>query len=172
MPYANNPVGRGYCVDLEQASSAPLANIEWSDALVLEPLTQVEPAIVGPYPSSWGLRLMKVWTLDTDAITVHVHPENGLFDQAHPRLSGTQLSAGERLQVTGLGPSLNTSIPRCPIIVSFGVGGCVRTIEPVLEELLFIPNEKIVSLAWKASVQYEYIPNQRRTALMYEVGAS
>lgn len=166
IPCAANPAGRGYYLDPGAARDQPLANVEWADAATQGPLDQPEPAIVGPYPSSWWLRLSKVWTPAPERHAVDLHPEAGLFDQAHPRLSGMTIRAGDRLAIVGMGPPLRTIVPPCPAAAEFLLGDarCPRSLE--LEELLVDAPARVVALAWRKCVQYEYIRHQPRITVL------
>jgi len=171
LPCPVNPRGRGFNVDEDQAVDRPLPNVEWSDALVREPLDQPEPAIVGPYPSSWWLRLQKVWVAAPERYSVDLHPEQGLFDQAHPRLSGQNVRPGETILIRGMGPDLRAVVPPCPAAAEFILGDaqCPRTLE--LEEVLIDTTQRVLALAWRKCVQYQYIREQPRTTILREARA-
>jgi hypothetical protein len=169
IPCPSNPRGRGYYLSDDQAVGQPLPNVEWIDAMVNGPLDQPEPAIIGPYPSSWWLRLQKVWTVGPQPTSITLHPDQGLFDQAHPRLSGKYVRAGDHIALRGMGPPLRTVVPRCPAAVEFILGDarCPRALE--LEEVLVDTTQRIIALAWRKCVQYEYLRHQRRITVLQKV---
>lgn len=173
IPCAANPSGRGYYLGADEALGQPLANVEWADAPTSGSVEQAapDPAIVGPYPSSWWLRLSKVWTAAPERYAVDLHPEAGLFDQAHPRLSGQWIRAGDRLAIRGMGPPLRAIVPACPAAAEFILGDarCPRALE--LEELLVDAERRVLALAWRKCVQYEYVRHQERITVLREAAA-
>ena len=171
IPWPANPRGRGYYLRERDAVDQPLANVEWAGEEVERWDDRPEPAIVGPYPSSWWSRLALAWELDVAGRRVAARPEGGLFDQAHPRLSGRAIAPGDPLRIDGVGAPIAAAIPACPVEAEFVLGErrCPRAL--ALEEVLVDARSRRVELAWRKVVQYEYVRGQERAAIVTEARA-
>jgi hypothetical protein len=166
MPYAANPEGRGYFLDEEGAVGGALPNVELPDARVRTWEDQPEPISCGPYPPSGSLRLDRCTDVQEDG-TVVVHPERGLLDQAHPRLSGRRVEGGV-LRLEGMDPDgvLAWDVPACPVVADIRIGsrGGVRPL--TLEEIVVDLPRGHVDLTWRKGFTYTIIPHERRRTVV------
>jgi len=120
---ADNPVGRGYYIDQEQAEKNRLPNIEpargphvrhWDD--------KGEIVGWGPYPMYWGLRASRSVDIDDRSKMVSkIHPR--LFNHAHPRLCIPKLHPGQPIQVYGMREHpFELRVPELPVQVELMLG--------------------------------------------------
>jgi len=124
---------------------------------------------LGPYPSGWGLRLTKVVTVNPVTAEVTIDPEKGLYDRAHPALSGVRLGAGDTVTLEGvsLQGRVTFSLPRCPFAVEVMLGATTTRLAPVLEEVLVDLNAGLVDLTYRKLFKYEMVPYQQRRTVLF-----
>lgn len=168
LPYPNNPRGRGYYHAAKEALGAPLASVEWSGEEVQAWDQRPEPAVVGPYPQAWWSRLQQVWVRDPESQSLRLRPDGGPFDQAHPRLSGRDVPVGAAIELQGIGAPLRARIPRCPAAVTWILGDARCPRELQVDELIVDPGRRLLAVAWRKSVHYEYVRHQDRRAIVEE----
>lgn len=164
VPFAANPVGKGYNVDAKAAVGSPLPNIENPAHVVGAWDHRPDPVGPGPYPAEWFLRQSKVVEITEPLKEMRLHPENGMFDRAHPRLSGQWVKAGDPIEITNtaFGPRLQLSVPECPVVMEIRLGheSWVRPLE--LEELLFDLRKGFLDLTYRKLCKYAFVPHQQR----------
>src|SRR4029453_15931772 len=59
VPWPNNPAGIGFYTEAKPAKDNPLPNGEAPDAHTKAWDDHPDPPGIGPYPCSWGLRMLK-----------------------------------------------------------------------------------------------------------------
>lgn len=169
MPWANNPIGKGFYLSEDQARGQPLANIEDASVPVTAWDQRPEPAGFAPYPPSWGLRINAITEVDA-AGTVRLLPERGLLDRAHPRLSGCLVPPGSELLIDGLGSEGDAGpvgtrcwrLPDCPVEVEILLGDRTFVREPNLEEIVVDLRHGVLDLAYRKLFDYRFTSRQER----------
>lgn len=169
LPYADNPIGKGYYLAQEEALDKLLPNIEDPKALIKKWDDKPEPIGIAPYPSNWGLRLKKIVSVKGDEI--ELVPENGIFDKAIPALSGKRLEAGQTISITGMSKSgkVQFKLPVCNVEAVVSLGNKVHIRELVLEEVLIDLRQSTVDLSYRKNFNYDFVPHQiRKTVLRWK----
>lgn len=163
VPFAANPLGRGYYLTEDEAEGKPLPNIEDPDHPVERWSDQPRPVGCGPYPSNWWLRLGRYVKIDPAAEAVRVQPEVGIFDRAHPHLSGQRVDGGE-IVIEGMHASgrIVLAIPRCPAVVDIQVGDRGGTRELTLDEIVVDLHRGYVDFTWRKGFTYRFKPHATR----------
>ncbi|MCA9663481.1 MAG: DUF2169 domain-containing protein, partial [Myxococcales bacterium] len=151
-----------------EARDAPLPSVEWAGEEVQAWDDRPEPAVVGPYPQAWWSRLERVWVADAAQETIRLDPAGGPFDLAHPRLSGRPIPDRAPLTIDGAGPPVRARLPACPARVTWILGdaACPRAL--AIDEVIVDLDARVVALAWRKIVQYEYVRHQERRAIVEE----
>ncbi len=167
LPYHKNPEGVGYYFKPEDALGQPLPNIEASSLPVKEWSDYPEPGGLCPYPTAWGMRLLTICSYDPKT-GLKIYPDRGMFDRAHPWLSGKPLIAGQRVKITGMSTTgaVEFSLPECPVELELRLGGSthVRTLE--LEECLVDLRTRHVELSFRKMMKYLFVKHEMRTATL------
>lgn len=168
LPDANNPVGKGFYLTEDEAVGKPLPRIEDPAARVLKWNDRPAPLGLGPYPLAWGLRLLEVFTIDPETTEPSIHPEKGLYDQAHPRLSGRRLDAGAVVTIEGMRPtgSFRMTVPACPFALGVALGDAESWLGLNLEEVLIDFDTSLVDLTYRKSFKYETVRHEKRTTVL------
>jgi len=198
-PYPSNPIGKGYYISKNEALGNPLPNIENPKDMLIEwkePKKRKEqdflniqrdPVGFAPYPTNWALRLLKIieWdqtlqgklNLDDPEFlaqqieSIDFNPDNGMFDRAHPRLSGKQLVPGQAVRLTGMSTEgiIEFQIPEPSFELMVRLEDDIFTRDLELEEVLIDLRGFIVDFSFRKLFDYEIIPNQiRQTTLKYK----
>lgn len=169
MPWPANPNGRGYYLRAAEARGRPLPNLESRATPVRQWSDRPDPVGLAPYPAEWALRTAKTVLVDGEQERVEIDPEGGLFDRAHPWLSGALVQPG-LLRLAGMTHALlEVAIPPCPaeLAVRVGAGAMVRGL--ALEEILIdlrdgAPGGPAMELTWRKMFSYTIVPFERREA--------
>lgn len=177
LPNPHNPVGKGFYIEEKDALGRPLPNIEHTAHPITKWDDHPEPVGCAPYPTAWALRSSKLVHVeevpdDVGVVAFDFRPENGMFDVAHPTLSGKRFHEGG-VVIRGMsGPSpIAFQLPPCPVEAHIQIGrtAVVRSFE--LEEVLVNTLESTVDLTYRKT--FHYVPQQyqtRRTTVRH-VGA-
>lgn len=172
LPYPANPEGKGYYLTRDAAEGRPLPNIEDAAAPIGAWSDNPEPVGCGPYPSNWALRLQRCMDLDVAAGKMALRPERGLFDSAHPRLSGQRIKGG-LVTILGMtaGGRVAFAVPPCPAVADILVGERSGTRTLQLDEILVDLRRGLVDLTWTKRFKYLFVPNLiRRTTVRFSTG--
>lgn len=172
IPFAANPVGKGYYIDAASAAGNPLPNIENPAHAVGSWDHRPDPVGPGPYPAEWFLRQSKVVEIDETRGEMRIHPENGMFDRAHPRFSGQWVKAGDPIEITNtaFAPKLRLTVPACPVAMELSLGeqSWLRALE--LEELLLDLRKGLFDLTYRKLCKYQFIAHQKRCTTLRPIG--
>ncbi|MFO0619127.1 MAG: DUF2169 domain-containing protein [Polyangiaceae bacterium] len=173
MPWHENPAGKGYLLRKKDAPGTALPNIErpphiaqWND--------RPEVAGLGPYPTHWGLRRKHWAEAHADPPRIELHPERGLFDRAHPALSGQRVDPGP-MTIAGMTARVWTfDVPACPVTSEVSIGGGSERRPFELEEILvdLRGDARTVDLAWRTMFRYPLYARQVRAARVIPIERS
>ncbi len=163
-----NPVGKGYYLDEASAEGNPLPNIEDPRRPIRRWDDRPDPVGVAPYPPEWFLRQRSVFELHGDTGKLEIHPERGMFDHAHPSLSGHLVRPGDPVEITGtaFAPKLTLTIPPCPVEMVLALGERVHVRELELEEVLLDLRVGLVDLGYRKLCSYDFVAFQPRSMIL------
>lgn len=164
VPFAHNPIGKGFYLTEPDALGKPLPNIEDHDSPVTAWSDRPDPAGTAPYPQMWGLRLGKAVSSDPLTGKTRFSPGGGFFDRAHPRLSGKPLTAGDWVRMSGFGHKdlIGFRVPVCPLAAEIRLGSKLHAREPVLDEVLVDLRSGHVDLSYRKLFHYPIRLRERR----------
>lgn len=164
MAWPANPAGKGYCLN-EAAAGTPLPNIEDPRAPIRRWDDRPDPVGVAPYPSEWYLRQQKVTELRLEDNQLVIHPERGMFDRAHPRLSGQTVQAGDEIDISGtaFAPRLRLRVPACPVEMVLRLGDRIFVRPLELEEVLLDLRVGLLDLGYRKLCNYHFVPHEQRS---------
>lgn len=165
----NNPKGKGFATTAANALGRSLPNItddavpfrRWSDT--------PEPVGFAPYPTEWALRLTRVCVANETTRALELRPEGGLFDRAHPRLSGQEVQAGAVFSLLGMAEwgEVRFVVPTCPVQCHIRVGDREMLRSLALEELLVDMRTLWVECTYRKMFKYTVHQGElRRTTLL------
>jgi hypothetical protein len=169
VPWHNNPNGKGYVLRQKDVAGTPLPNVESPEHHIKNWDDRPDPVGVGPYPITWGLRAAKCFQFHPEdpSRKFTIHPEEGLFDKAHPLLSGKQVDGGT-LVVNGVTerPSLQIELPDCPYEAVITVGEETVVRDLALEEILLDTRKGLLDLTYRKMFRYPLWAQEFRHALL------
>ncbi len=164
IPEHRNPVGKGFYLTADEALGKALPNIEDPGAPIRRWNDRPDPVGLGPYPLAWGLRLLEVFTWNAASRDVDCHPEKGLYDIGHPRLSGKRIEAGHTLRIEGMHErgAIEFNVPECPFEADVTLGERTIPLALKLEEVLVDLRSALVDLTYRAFFKYEFVREEKR----------
>ncbi|MFV8755110.1 DUF2169 domain-containing protein [Nannocystaceae bacterium ST9] len=165
--HPENPVGRGYYTELDQARGQRLPNIELAAGpRVHDWRTPVPVAGWGPYPSFWQLRAAKHVHVDGENYTVQ-RVDPGVFNHAHPDLVFDELPTGTPILIEGLrDQTIRLRVPPPPVEVEVRVGDQVRMIPAPIDGLFVWTDARKLVVTARARFDYVFQPKQLRQAIV------
>jgi hypothetical protein len=165
LQWPDNPTGRGYYEDPEDANGKPLPNIEPSNwPSDYEWNARVPVAGWGPYPMYWGLRASRSVKVDPKTgKLLDVTPE--LFNQAHPELIVDEISCGSRLRLVGVRDQpLVIATPREQPHLEVQVGRTQSNALGELDGLYWWADAERLVVTWRARFRYAVKAEEVRLA--------
>lgn len=167
VPFAHNPIGKGFYVSEADAIARPLPNIEDPHAPVSAWDDHPDPVGTAPYPQMWGLRLGKAVSYDP-AGRVRFSPGENFFARAHPQLSGKPLATGDWVRLGGFDHKelIGFRLPACPLVAQIQLGTKEYTREPILDEVLIDLRTGHVDLSYRKLFHYPVRLRERRRATL------
>jgi hypothetical protein len=155
-----NPVGIGLYGSAKEAVEQPLPNLEDPAHLMSSPTERVPPAGFGPIARSWQPRLGFAGTYD-EAWVEQRAPlwptdfDPRFFHAAAPGLVASPvLKGGEPVVIAGLSPDgqIAFPLPRYRLMAKSFFRHRVDRRELLLDAVQLEPDEKIVTLIWRATI--------------------
>jgi hypothetical protein len=164
----SNPLGKGYYLDEASAVDNPLPNVEDPRHPIKRWEDRPDPCGVAPYPPEWFLRQRHVVELHGEQGKLEIHPERGMFDRAHPSLSGQLVRAGDPVEITGtaFAPRLALTLPACPVEMVLRIGDRVHVRGLELEEVLLDLRVGLVDLSYRKLCSYDFVAHQPRSMIL------
>lgn len=162
IPYPQNPVGKGYCLDEESALGNPLPNIEDPTNLIFNWSDHVIPVGFGSCPLNQRPMHDNLVIGDNGKIT-SVLP--GFFNAAFPPLVAPEILPGDRISVTGMSlpPQFTFQIPAVDFEVELTLGE-KQAIRPMkIDQVGIIPGESKAFITYRFPFRYEIRPREIRT---------
>lgn len=162
IPWADNPMGKGYALSKEDALGKALPNVESPLAPIRNWNDCPEVVGLGPYPAGWGLRLKKMVRVNQQAQKIEFLFEEGMFNRAHPLLSGQSIEPGP-VRIMGMSAhgAIEFNLPPCPVEMRLVLGEKNYVRDLALEEVIIdLRNEGrfFVDLAYRRMFRYEFVP--------------
>lgn len=171
MPFAANPVGRGFYLEEAQAENGPLPNLEDPDHPVRTWQDQPEPRGTGPYAKDWSLRALRAAEFDlTGAKPRLVRFKPAYFNNANPHLVLKSVpTPGEVISISNVRPKgggLRFALPDLAFHVFVQLQDRPYVFPAHLESILVLAEEERVVLSYRCVFRYRMVPLERRIAVL------
>lgn len=171
MPFAANPVGRGFYMEETQAEGSLLPNIEDPANPIRTWQDQPEPIGPGPYPKEWSLRAHRAAEFDMTApIPRIIKLKPAYFNNAHPRLVlKSSPNPGEWVTVSGVRPkgdACRFAMPDLGFHVYVQLQDRPYVFPAHLDSMVVLAEEKRVVLGYRCVFRYRMVPLERRIAVL------
>lgn len=167
MSCGDNPDGKGFVLDVEDADGVPLPNVEDPRDLLRAPGEVPRVAGWGPYPITGGLRLTRLVNPDGSAPPAG-ETEPLVMNWAHPDLMLDAVAAGETVTVEGVtgGPPVVVPVPACPFRATLVDGRQKLELTPRLDTLVVETDGPRLTARWRAAATFEMRPRVRRSVVL------
>lgn len=169
VPFPDNPEGKGYYIDKENAAGKPLPNIEDPDHPIRRWDDRPEPVGVRPVSLFFGPRLQRGAVFDEKTGEMEeLRPE--FFNAAFPGMIAPRLVPGERVTLRGVSASgpVGFVIPDTKLLVRLAFGDEVVERPLAIDQVGIEPDARRVFIAYRYPFRYRLIPLQRRTCELAE----
>lgn len=173
MPFAANPIGRGFYLDERQAEGKPLPNIENPDHLIQNWQDQPDPAGAGPYSREWSLRALRAVEINHEGpVPRIVKFKPAYFNNANPPLILNKIpTVGESVSISNVQPDgklFTFKIPDLDFHVYVQLQDRPYVFPAHLESMVFLTEESRIVLGYRCVFRYRMVPLERRMAVLRE----
>jgi hypothetical protein len=163
IPFQDNPDGKGYYLEEQNAVGKPLPNLEDPDQLIRNWDDRPDPVGLGPCPMTCGLRARESIVIDEQGLMKQLKPT--FFNAAFPNMIVPCIEPGDRLRLSGVSERgiVEFTIPRTRLSIR------LRFDEQVIESPLAIDQVGIevdkqrVFLAYRYPFKYQFFALQKRS---------
>lgn len=171
MPFAANPVGRGFYIDESQAEGSPLPNLEDPQHPVQTWQDQPEPRCPGPYPKEGSLRALRAAEFDMEgSVPRLVKLKPAYFNNANPGLVLNPIPApGETVRVDNVRPKggeFRFAMPELVFHVYVQLRDRPYVFPAHLDSIIILAEEERVVFGYRCVFRYRMIPMERRIAVL------
>lgn len=169
VPFADNPIGKGYYLKEKDAEYNPLPNIEDVSDCIKKWNDHPQPVGCAPYSLQWGMRALSSVTTN-DSKLMQFTPQKGFFNHAYPYLSGKELKTGDRITISGMHSEGDISFILCnDLQVTIGLGSKIYTRKMQIQEIYVDIIKMTVDISYRLNYDYTFVAHQRRlTVLTFE----
>lgn len=163
VPHPDNPAGRGFYLDEEEARGGPLPNIEEPGHLITQWTDRPEPVGLGICPMRFGPRLRRGTTFDATGSLSKLHPS--LFNAAFPGMIAARIEPGMRVTVTGVraGGPLELTVPTLELVARLRLGNDVHDELLEIDQLGLEVDEGRLFVSYRYAFRYVMTPGRSRS---------
>ncbi len=167
VPFQDNPEGKGYYLEEENAVGNPLPNLEEPDRLIDNWNDRPDPVGLGPCPISCGLRLRDSVVFGKDGSLKQLRPT--FFNAAFPSMIVPQVGIGERVRLSGVSETGQVDFTIPPASVRVRLQFDERVIESPLaiDQVGIEVDKQRVFLAYRYPFKYYFVPLQKRSCELF-----
>jgi len=170
LAWPENPEGKGFCPEREQAHGVALPNLESPDERIADP--EDRPRVVGtaPYPMTGGLRLSQYARMGDDGPETArpLEMEPLVCNWAHPDLMLDRERDYQQLRVSGVHTDgdLAAEIPPFPGRITLRNGPDRVEMETLLDTIILQGEERRLTLRWRAATLIPMRPRELREVVL------
>lgn len=186
MPFAANPLGKGFYLTAESAAGRPLPNLEDPNHLIASADDQPDPVGLGYYPATGSLRALasvdhpaaKAMTAKTPWQSTSREPLRPeqlkpiFFNMAHPGMiieADKAPEPGDRIRVShGMRDGdLDVSLPDTAMHVHVQLEGRDYAFPLYLDQIGIVAGEGRIMLSHRCVFEYRLLKGERRFVTLY-----
>jgi len=164
VPCADNPTGKGFILDEEQAAGQRLPNIEDPKHLIKFWDDRPLPVGLGVCPPAFSSRLRAGVTFGQDGAMNEIHP--CLFNAAFPDMVAPIIRPGDPVRLTGVshdGPVL-FEVPSVPVMFRLSLDRTVIERRPAIDQIGIEVDKRRVFVSYRYPFRYVFYEGQQRQA--------
>jgi hypothetical protein len=170
VPYTDNPEGKGFFIEQEQAVGKRLPNIEDPRALISRWDQRPAPVGVGICPLAYSRRIDAGTAFAKDGTLTKVHPR--LFNAAFPEMVAEAVKPSDQVRLTGVsheGPVI-FALPHIPAMFTLSLDSHVIARSPTIDQIGIELDKKRVFITYRYPFRYILYQRQQRKAELLLAG--
>ena len=163
VPHVDNPAGKGFYLEAEEARGHPLPNIEDPDHLVTKWEDRPDPVGLGVCPMRFGPRVRRSATFDDEGRLLKLDPT--LFNAAFPGMIAARVESGMRVVATGVrvGEPLELTVPDLAFVARLRFGNDVHDEPLEIDQIGIEVDEGRVFISYRYAFRYTVTPGRPRS---------
>lgn len=173
VPFPDNPEGKGFYLEEEQAVGQPLPHIEDPDHLIRRWDDRPEPVGTQATPITFGPRARRGVVFDEETgFLKELKPI--FFNAAFPHMVVPGVNVGDRVRISGVrtdGP-LEFVLPHSSMQVRLEFGEEVSMRDLTIDQIGIEPDRMRAFVSFRYPFRYVLVPLQKRSCHLYEAKAT
>lgn len=163
VPHPDNPAGKGFYLEEDEARGQPLPNIEEPEQSVRKWDDRPEPVGLGVCPMRSGARVRRGATFDDEGQLLKIDPT--LFNAAFSGMIAARVEPDMRVVVTGMraGPPLEITVPALSFVARLRFGDDVHDEPLEIDQIGIEVDEGRVFIAYRYAFRYVTTPGRARS---------
>lgn len=163
VPHPENPAGKGYYLEEEEARGQPLPNLEEPEQLITKWDDRPEPVGLGVCPMCFGARVRRGAHFDAEGQLLKIDPT--LFNAAFSRMIAAKIEPGMRVAITGMraGDPLEITVPDLAFVARLRFGDDVHDEPLEIDQIGVEVDEGRVFLSYRYAFRYTMTPGRPRS---------
>ncbi len=173
IPYPDNPAGKGYALEENNAEGRPLPNIEDPDHRIARWDDRPDPVGLGMCPLTCGLRLRNGMVLDDHKQIRSL--KTTLFNSAFPRMIAEGVKPGDLVRISGVLPKglFSFTVPSFGLTTRLRFGDEAIERPLAIDQIGFETERNRFFITYRYPFRYVMYPLQKRSCELLEgVGSS
>jgi len=164
VAFPDNPKGKGFFLELDQAIGKPLPNLEDPQRLVRRWDDRPTPVGVGVCPPAFSTRLGRGMDYTPEGALKKIHPR--LFNSAYPDMVVAGVKAGDRVRLTGVRPDgpLSFDLPAAPVLFRLRFDDVSKERVPSHDQIGVEVEKDQVFITYRYAFRYVLYRRQQRRA--------
>jgi hypothetical protein len=170
VPFADNPSGKGFYLELEQAEGHQLPNLEDPQHLVQRWDERPSPVGLAVCPMCHSGRIKNGTEFDEEGILVKLDAR--FFNAAFPEMLAYDVKPGVPVRIDGVlhEGSLQFSVPAIPVVFKLTLDSTPILGRPAIDQIGIEADLRRVFVTYRYPFRYVLFPRQRRTAELLLAG--
>ncbi|MCI5120344.1 MAG: DUF2169 domain-containing protein [Candidatus Electrothrix sp. AUS4] len=172
ISFPDNPDGKGFYLEEEQAAGNPLPNMEDPDNRIRKWDDRPTPVVMMPCPMQSPLRVQNGLEMDEQGNLIKLKPE--FFNSAYPQMILDQLQSGDVIKISGMKKTGEFSFSLATTELKVRLQFDKEVIErPLTIDQIGIEVEKDrVFISYRYPFRYKFYPLQQRMCELFALSVS
>jgi hypothetical protein len=164
VPFADNQLGKGFVLEVEQAPGVRLPNIEDPQKCIVRWDDRPAPVGLGICPPTFSGRLAAGITFGDNGAMKRIHPR--LFNAAYPEMIAADVGPGTLVRLSGVSPNgvVAFSLPATPVVFRLTMDRTVMERVPTIDQVGIEVDKKRVFITYRHPFRYALYEGQQRRA--------
>jgi hypothetical protein len=167
FPYSNNPHGKGFYWEKENAVNQPLPNVEDPENLISKWDQRPDPASFGACPLS-ELKMRDSIKFDEKGQITEINPR--FYNAAFPKMIVLEAKSGQRISIEGMTKNglFVVAVPRFSLKLKLAFGEKLNERPLYIDQIVLFPEKQQIAVTYRFHFYYKIRPMEKRVIELFE----